>query len=335
MKRTASAITVALVALASLPVACTDILGKIPFAPEGSGGGGTGGGGSTTTTTSTGGSGTTSSTSGTTTSTGGSGTTSSTTGTGGGAPFTCSDGKKSPDETDVDCGGSNQCQRCSIGQQCAVDSDCGPGICAQGVCCSTVCNGTCMSCNGADTGGVSGTCAQATAGKDPDMLCTAANLGKCDVSGMCGCANGIKDGTETDVDCGGSECGLCGDGKTCGDSGDCTNAHCVTTASVGKICCDQACSGPCVSCGLTNFIGSCKPVPVGTDCGGGKGCNASQACVTAYANGTGCGSNGECLSNQCIGNPKKCQRNDPAGYPCTQDFDCASGTCNQTTHICD
>ena len=286
---------------------------------------------SSTTTTATGGTGGT----GTTSAVGGGGSGGSTTTGTGGATGKCADSKKSAGETDVDCGGA-VCPPCVLGQTCNVDSDCASLTCAQGVCCATACTGTCMSCKGTDNGGMNGTCANAVAGKDPDSLCDSMSLGKCDGSGMCSCANGIKDGMETDVDCGGNDCGLCGDGKTCGDSGDCTNAHCVTTVSAGKICCDQTCGGPCESCELANFVGACKPVPIGTDCGGGKGCNASQACVTGGVLGIVCGSSNECLSNQCLGmGMKHCLQNDPAGYPCDSDFDCASGTCNMTTHLCE
>jgi len=43
----------------------------------------------------------------------------------------------------------------------------------------------------------------------------------------CGCKNGIKDGDESDVDCGGS-CGSCVLGKTCNINSDCASGSCLT-----------------------------------------------------------------------------------------------------------
>jgi hypothetical protein len=47
--------------------------------------------------------------------------------------------------------------------------------------------------------------------------------GACSVAGVCAppCADGKKDGAETDVDCGGGTCGACGDGKACNTLSDC------------------------------------------------------------------------------------------------------------------
>jgi hypothetical protein len=47
------------------------------------------------------------------------------------------------------------------------------------------------------------------------------------------CTNGVKDGTETDVDCGGSTCPRCENGRACSTGGDC----------VSVVCADQTCSG--------------------------------------------------------------------------------------------
>ena len=57
------------------------------------------------------------------------------------------------------------------------------------------------------------------------------------------CANGVKDGDETDVDCGGSACGPCGLGKACSDGGDCQSAFCTD-----GVCCNVACDGHCQAC---------------------------------------------------------------------------------------
>jgi len=48
------------------------------------------------------------------------------------------------------------------------------------------------------------------------------------------CSNGIKDGTETDVDCGGNQCPKCGDGKMCQLPSDCQSNDCVNGLCVGQ-----------------------------------------------------------------------------------------------------
>jgi hypothetical protein len=52
------------------------------------------------------------------------------------------------------------------------------------------------------------------------------------------CANGVKDGVETDVDCGGGVCGGCGDQQGCIGATDCTSGVCQVTAGIKK------CLGP-------------------------------------------------------------------------------------------
>jgi hypothetical protein len=40
------------------------------------------------------------------------------------------------------------------------------------------------------------------------------------------CTDGVRNGTETDVDCGGSVCAACAPGQTCSAPGDCQSASC-------------------------------------------------------------------------------------------------------------
>ena len=54
----------------------------------------------------------------------------------------------------------------------------------------------------------------------------------CDGAGLCvgaaaTCSDGIKNGAETGVDCGGGTCPACGIGSTCSTSADCTSTNCV------------------------------------------------------------------------------------------------------------
>lgn len=63
---------------------------------------------------------------------GGGGSSASSVATSGAGGGKCSDGQKSPDETDVDCGGP--CPKCLVERACAIDGDCTTGNCDEGVC---------------------------------------------------------------------------------------------------------------------------------------------------------------------------------------------------------
>lgn len=86
------------------------------------------------------------------------------------------------------------------------------------------------------------------------------------------CKNTIKDGNETDVDCGGNECERCIDGKSCVQPNDCKGGSCVQNKCVTAACGDK----------ITNGDES------DTDCGGtvcakctiGKRCKAGEDCVS-------------------------------------------------------
>jgi hypothetical protein len=106
------------------------------------------------------------------------------------------------------------------------------------------------------------------------------------------CGDGVQNGTETDVDCGGASCPRCAVGKKCSSRSDCATSLCV--GGVCKSCVDGN------ECGLqadgaTNcFCRDSKLVPgtkictnqngrtigVGTPC---TGCNANEACTPAGA----------------------------------------------------
>jgi formylglycine-generating enzyme required for sulfatase activity len=94
------------------------------------------------------------------------------------------------------------------------------------------------------------------------------------------CRNTIKDGAETDTDCGGNVCDKCRDGKTCIAKTDCAGDACLN----GK-CATPACTNVATDGDETD-----------TDCGGsicpkctfGKRCNQATDCVS-----------GACTNNAC------------------------------------
>ena len=106
-------------------------------------------------------------------------------------------------------------------------NDCTDDVCASGVksnppfaahhaCSGGVCNG-------------SGTCVGCVDSTD----CTSSAASFCNpTSHTCvapTCSDTFKDGSETDVDCGGGTCSTCGIGKTCGVPADCTSGNCAGT----------------------------------------------------------------------------------------------------------
>jgi hypothetical protein len=126
----------------------------------------------------------------------------------------------------------------------ATASQCTSGFCTDGVCCeAAACAGTCKSCN---VPGSEGTCSPVKAGTEVASSC---NAGKaCDGTGSCKAKSGL----------------------TCT-----TNAECASGFCVDGVCCNAACSGPCVSCNQVGRAGACTPYQAGTDpqaeCGQGDG----------------------------------------------------------------
>ena len=132
---------------------------------------------------------------------------------------TCNDGNYASPETDMDCGGFS-CRSignlCSDGLSCRENADCQSGFCYGP-------SSICVSCTngqqdgeetGVDCGG--GGCESCPDGGScaTDSDCTSGScfsgrdaMGSF-VSLTCiSCFNGVQDGTETDVDCGGAQCG--------------------------------------------------------------------------------------------------------------------------------
>jgi hypothetical protein len=133
---------------------------------------------------------------------------------------TCSnsaDGVQSGDESDVDCGGSSIfTDACDIGEMCNVDTDCG-------------------------TRGL------AIEGKFNQVTLTFdASVNSC-CGGSCrSCSDGIQNGNETAVDCGGVlECGCgatCELEESCLVGADCTTGYCDNITSVCAYTVAELCS---------------------------------------------------------------------------------------------
>jgi hypothetical protein len=173
------------------------------------------------------------------------------------------------DATDPD----NECPS-SLASTCGTTGWCKAGACeyhpSGTVCAAGSCSGSTQTL--ADTCSGTGTCT--------DNGTVSCGAGYVCASGACqSCSDGLKNGAETDVDCGGSGgCGKCQNGKKCTLPNDCSSGSCVD-----GYCCNTACSGTCQACNLPGYYGSCSPIPNGQDpadeCPGQKTCNGASGCT--------------------------------------------------------
>jgi hypothetical protein len=250
----------------------------------------------------------------------------------------CTDGVQNGSETDIDCGGAD-CQKCPVGQKCIGDDDCRLDDCQSGICRDPTCDDGVLNgwesdvdCGGFYCGpcGPGRRCRQFT----PQLDCTS---GVC-VANVCqapACPDGVLNGAETDLDCGGPSCSVkCGTGKHCLVHADCESDACFGGSCQAPACpdtrrngneTDQDCGGgpPCPACpdGWRCLVR--------TDCQSGV-CTDGEcqppACDDAVKNG---GESGTDCGGPTSG-PLVCDRCKP-GETCLVPGDCDSGVCTGGT----
>lgn len=136
------------------------------------------------------------------------------------------------------------------------------------------------------------------------------------------CTDGIRNGDESDVDCGGL-CACCEAGHDCFDYSDCCDefcedGECSTVLPIGSpctdgvqcesgvcvdgVCCNNDCFGTCIECNQPGSVGICADARPGTD--------PHEDCPGSTCNGAG-----------------GCSGTLPGGAPCTSASQCASGVC--------
>ncbi len=159
---------------------------------------------------------------------------------------------------------------------------------------------------------------------------------KCGVLNTCmgpPCMDGVLDGNETDVDCGGGTCPPCGVGLMCKVGTDCTSGACDALV--------HTCLGPQCSDGVKD--GNETDVDCGGSCGAcavGKGCAVDQDCLSEACDGVSL----TCAANQCVDHQKDGTETDvdcgggtcplcALGKTCGNGGDCASNYCNPS-HQC-
>ena len=171
------------------------------------------------------------------------------------------------------------------------------------------------------------------------------------------CNDGMKNGTETDTDCGG-QCPGCDTGQDCNKDSDCASQKCGPNGKCSAPSCsdmikngnetDVDCGGDCNGCGpgqgcnvngdcagdlCTGMNGTCAPTcsdgvlnngESDVDCGGANcnKCGIGKECA---------GLNSNCQSDLCDAN-SKCAAKDPNGTMCMSGATCQSGNC--TDMVC-
>jgi hypothetical protein len=163
-------------------------------------------------------------------------------------------------------------------------STCASGICTASICAAPTC--TDLVRNGSETdvdcGG--GTCPLCADGRMCILGSRDCASGVC-IGGICrapSCVppDGVRNGTETDVDCGGTSCPRCDTDKRCILARDCISGVCTGGLCRAPTCADAVQNG----------------TETDMDCGGA--CAPAKRCAV----GQGCRVNGDCTSAHCVSN---------------------------------
>ncbi len=233
-------------------------------------------------------------------------------------------------------------------------SSCGSGLaCLGGQCSGCTTNPQCQppafnTCGGGGTPNTCGctptTCAiqKVTCGTIPNGC-----------GGTLNCNDSAKDGSETDIDCGGGTtaagvcANLCAQGSKCTTGSDCAGGSCAD-----GVCCNTACAGSCFACSAAKkgqgLDGVCGAVKAGfndpknvcaaqsvSTCGDtGTTCNGAGACQK-YANGTVCQPPtcaGTVLTKADACSGGSCTAPAPATVDCAP-YECLAGACTSTCNL--
>lgn len=156
---------------------------------------------------------------------------------------------------------------------------------------------------------------------------------QCDGSGNCGsCSDGVQDGMETGVDCGGPTCPQCLGGP-CNNLSDCGAG---AQACVDDVCCNSLCDKPCEVCTVAQGAtqdGTCTPVTSGDPklaCGV-QGCGVNGLCACSDGTQDGNEKGVDCGGGICpgCGNGTVCDgSNDCANGNCVNGYCCAASQCS-------
>lgn len=176
-------------------------------------------------------------------------------------------------------------------------------------------------------------CAQSSGAVcDGQGACVECNTSTDCTSGLCvahqcvpaTCADGAKNGKETDTDCGGSDCVPCVDGLMCGMATDCQSGVCMNMICTNASCVDMVKNGQetDIDCGGN----TCNP------CAAGKDCAQNSDCQGGSCSGSKCLPT--CTDKEANGNETDVDCGGPlcspcnTGQTCSIASDCVTGVCS-------
>ena len=184
----------------------------------------------------------------------------------------CQNEAKDANESDADCGGSSECDRCISGASCTVDGDCKSDFCKAKRCADPTCfdkvinqnetaidcGGVCVACDLGVTCSINSDCT--------DQYCK---------DGVCSdhCASGAKELDETAVDCGGS-CKPCGANMGCTEASDCESKVCLNKKCLAATCSDQTINQDESDLDCGGVCSATKPCQVGAHCKSAADCGS-------------------------------------------------------------
>ncbi len=211
----------------------------------------------------------------------------------------CANAVKDGKESSMDCGGPD-CSKCGDGKTCMAATDCASNGCLNGLC--SLCG------NGVQDPGESDVDCGGTANPSNEICSRCANgqvcattadckSGTCGATFRCGsCGDGLLNGDESDVDCGGTCPIKCPEKKICNSKADCEQGVCekmsaTTSSGAGG----AGGSGPLAAQGICNTCNTGTQdgkLETDVDCGGGS---CAKCALTRM-----CKVNLDCMSGACI-----------------------------------
>jgi V8-like Glu-specific endopeptidase len=137
------------------------------------------------------------------------------------------------------------------------------------------------------------------------------------------CFDGIRDGLESALDCGGPECAGCATGATCNQASDCASQRCESGVCAPAFCEDGVRDNGELDVDCGNGCGSCA---IGQHCEQSFDCETNN-CTNSVCQAPSCSDssfNGDESDIDCGGSCKPCRN----GSFCFSGSDCGSGMCN-------
>lgn len=249
----------------------------------------------------------------------------------------CSDGVRNGSELAPDCGGG--CPGCPDGAACGAATDCLSGVCGEDATCAPPSCEDGVANQDEPAPDCGGSC---DAGCQPGLRCAEPGdcaSGVCEASGCSGgaplccqapaCDDGVLNGGEASLDCGGGACAPCQNGRSCSEDADCESTLCTFGRCEALPTCDdeqQNGDETAIDCGGD----TCGPCPDGQSCIEASDC-ASNGCEEGVCISCGDGEqNGLETDVDCGGADPSCARC-ASGGRCASNDDCAGAFCVAAT----